>query len=87
LFLGFGYQVNVCFNFRSWQMQAGMQVSLAILFRVSLFNHCMNEKALSQIMNMGRTSSVQSLWSGGNCQVSPWFQAWLPFYYFKFAYL
>jgi len=81
LFLGFGYQGNARFNFRSRQTQAGMQVSLAILFRVSLFNRFINEKALLQITNLGRTSSVQSLSSGGNCRVSPWSRAWLPFNY------
>jgi len=52
LFLGFGYKVNVPFDFRSQQTQAGMQASSAILFRVSLFNRVIIEKALSQITNM-----------------------------------
>jgi len=52
LFLVIGYEVNICFNFCSQQTQAGMQVSSAILFRVSLFNHLLIEKALSQITNM-----------------------------------
>jgi len=70
LFLGFGYKVNVPFNFRSRQTQAGMQVSSAILFRVSLFHRVIIEKALSQIANLGSTSSVQSLLSGSNFQVA-----------------
>jgi len=40
-FIGFGYEVNVRFNFRSQQTHAGMQVLSAILFRVafqSLYN-------------------------------------------------
>jgi len=53
LFLGFGYKVNVRFNFRSRQTQAGMHVSSAILFRVSLFNRFIIEQALSHITNMG----------------------------------
>jgi len=59
-FLGFGLKVNVHFNFRSRQMQTGMQVSSAILFRVSLFNRFAMEKALglSQVANMGSTFSV-----------------------------
>jgi len=52
LFLGFGYKVNVRFYFRSQQTQAGMQVSSAILFRVTLFNPVIIEKAFSQITNM-----------------------------------
>jgi len=37
LFLVFGYKVDVRFNFRSRQTQAGMQVVSAILF-VSVFS-------------------------------------------------
>jgi len=44
-----------------------MQVSSAILFRVSLYNRFITEKALSHITNMGSTSSAKSLLSGGNC--------------------
>jgi len=55
-----------------------MQVSSAILFYVSLFNRVIIEKALSQITNMGSTSSVQSLLSGSKFPVAPWLQAWLP---------
>jgi len=44
-----------------------MQVSSAILFRVSLFNRFIIEKALSHITNMGSTSSAKSLLSMGNC--------------------
>jgi len=71
LFLGFGYKVNVPFNFRSRQTQAGMQVSSAILFRVSLFNRIIVEKVLPQITNMWSTSSVQNLLSGSNFLVAP----------------
>jgi len=63
-FFGFGYEVNVHFNFRNRQKQVGMQVSSAILFRVSLFNRVILEKAFLQITNMGSTSSVQSLKRG-----------------------
>jgi len=42
-----------------------MQASSVILFPVSLFIHFIIEKALLQITNMGSTSSVQSLLSGG----------------------
>ena len=64
LFLGFGYKVNVRFNFRSRQTQAGMQVSSAILFRVPLFNRVIIEKALSQITNMKHIFSAKSLKRG-----------------------
>jgi len=64
LFLGFAYKVNVRFNFRSRQVQASMQVSSAILFRVSLFNHVIIEKALWQIMNMEHIFSAKSLKQG-----------------------
>ena len=59
MFLGFGYKVNVRFNFRSRQTQAGLQVSSAILFRVSLFNRFIIEKALSQITNMEHIFSAK----------------------------
>jgi len=67
----FGYKVNVPFNFHSRQTQVDMQVSSAILFHVSLFNHVIIEKALWQITNKGSTSSVQSLLSGSNSPVAP----------------
>jgi len=62
-FLGFAYKVSVRVNFRRRQTQAGMQVSPATVFRVSLFNHGIIEKALWQITNMEQwtTSSAQSL--------------------------
>jgi len=60
LFLGFGYKVNVRFNFRSRKTQAGMQVSSAILFRVPLFNRFIIEKVLSQITNMEYIFSAKS---------------------------
>jgi len=51
---------------------------------VSLFNRFLIEKALSQNTNMGNTSSMQSLISGGNCPIAPrWLRAWLPFIFFK----
>jgi len=50
--LGFGNKVNVRFNFRHWQMQAGMQVSSATLF-VSLSNRVIIEKALSNLRTWG----------------------------------
>jgi len=49
LFLGFGYKVDVRCNFRSQQTQADMQVSSAILIRVSHFNRFIIEKALFHI--------------------------------------
>jgi len=53
---------------------------------VSLFNHFIIEKALSQNTNMGSTSSMQSLLSGGNFPVAPrWLRAWSPFNFFKIA--
>jgi len=61
LFLGVGYRANVRFNFRSRHTQAGMQVSSAILFRVSLFNRHIIEKAPSQITNMEHIFSAKSL--------------------------
>jgi len=70
-FLGCDYKVNVRFNFGSRQTQAGMQVSSAILFCVSLFNRFTIEISLSQLTNMGSTFSVHSLLSGDNCPVVP----------------
>jgi len=61
LFLGFGYKVNVRFNFRSQKTQAGIQVSSAVLFRVSLFNRFIIEKGLSQITNSEHIFSIKSL--------------------------
>ena len=69
-FLGFGYKVNVRFNFCSQQAQGGMLVSSAIPF-VSLFIHVIIEKALSLRTNMGSTFSVQSFINAGNCPVGP----------------
>jgi len=60
----FGYKVNVRFNFCSWQTQAGTQVTSTILFRVSLFNQIIIEKALSQITNMEPIFSAKSLKRG-----------------------
>jgi len=73
LFLGFGYKVNVRFNFRSRQTQAGMQVSSAIKFRMPMFNRVIIQKALSQITNMQHIFSAKSL-KRGNCPVAPWFE-------------
>jgi len=61
LFLGFGYKVSVRFNFRSRQTQAGMQVSSAIPFHVTLSNPVIIEKAFSQITNMQHIFSEKSL--------------------------
>jgi len=61
LFLGFGYKINVRFSFRSRRSQSGMQVSSAILFRVSLYNRLIIEKTLSQITNMEHIFSAKSL--------------------------
>jgi len=83
LFLRFGYKVNVRFNFHSQQTQAGMQVSPAILFNVSLFNRIIIEKALLQIMNMEHIFSAKSLTQGQFLCCPPWLQAWSPFNYFK----
>jgi len=81
LFIGFGYKDNVQrgpntvrvvqtqFDPFTRQTQAGMQVASAILFRVSLFNRVIIEKALSQITNM--EASVQSLLSGSKFPVAP----------------
>jgi len=70
LFLGFGYKVNVCFNFCSQQMQAGMQVSSAIPFHVLLFSRVVIEKALSQIVNMEHIFSAKSIKPGQFCMFS-----------------
>jgi len=71
LFLGFGYEVDVRCNFRSQQTHAGMQVSSAILFRVSLFNRFIIEKALFHVTNMESTSSAKSLLSGAIARLPP----------------
>ena len=47
-----------------------MQVSSAILFRVSLFNRFVIEKPLSQITNMEHIFSAKSR-NHGNCPVRP----------------
>jgi len=60
LFLVFGYKVNVRFNFRSRQTQAGMQISSGILF-VSLFSCVIIEKAVSKITNTEHIFSAKSL--------------------------
>jgi len=70
LFLGFGYKVNVRFNFRSWQTQADMKVSSTILFHVSLFNRAIVEKELLQITNMEHIFSAKPV-KRGNCPVAP----------------
>ena len=57
LFLGFGYKVNVRFNFRSRQTQVGMQVSSGVLFRVPLSIALYLRKHYT---NMGSTPSVQT---------------------------
>jgi len=62
-----------------------MQVSSAILIRVSLFNRFIIEKALFHISNMGSTSSAKILLSGAIARLPPWLWAWLPFNYFKNA--
>jgi len=72
MFLGFGYKVDVRCKFHSQRTQAGMQVSSAILIRVSLFNRFMFEKALFHISNMGSTSSAKSLLSGAIARLPPW---------------
>jgi len=71
LLLGFDYKVDVRCNFPIQQTQAGMQVSSAILFRVSLFNRFINEKALSHLTNMRSTSSAKSLLSGAIARLPP----------------
>jgi len=63
LFLVFAYKVDVRFNFRSRQTQAGMQVSSAILF-VSLYSCVIIEKALSKITNTEHIFSAKSLKRG-----------------------
>jgi len=60
LFLVFGDKVNVHFNFRSHQTQAGMQVSSAILL-VSLFSYVIIEQALSKITNTEHIFNAKSL--------------------------
>jgi len=79
-----GYKVNVRFNFRSRQTQVVTQISSAILFRVSLFNHVIIEKVLSQITNLQHVFSAKSLKRGQlpACPL-PWLRAWLHFNYFK----
>jgi len=57
--------------FHSQQTLAGMQVSSAILFRVSPFNRFIIEKALLHIVNMESTSPVKSPLSKGNCPFPP----------------
>jgi len=69
-FIDFVYEVNVRFNFRSQQTHTGMNVLSAIPFRVA-FQSLLIEKAISQNTNMGSTSSMQSLLSGGNFPVAP----------------
>jgi len=64
LFLDFGYKVDVRFNFRSQQTQAGMQVSSVILFRLSLFNRFIIQRALSQITNIEHIFSAKSIKRG-----------------------
>jgi len=81
LFLGCGYKVNVHFDFRSRQTQAGMQVSSAILFPVQLLNRVTIEKAF--YANYEHVAHpVQSLLSrGAIVRLSTpwlWVQAWLP---------
>jgi len=71
LFLGFRCKVNVRFNFRSRQTQAGMQVLSAILLRVSLFNHVIIEKAIWQITNMEHIFSAKSFKRGAISRLSP----------------
>jgi len=83
LFLGFGYKVNVHFSFRSRRMQAGMQVSSAILCRMLLFNRLIIEKPLLQITNMQHIFSAKSLKRGLLPSWPPWLRACLPFNYFK----
>jgi len=60
------------------------QVSSVILFRVSLFNRVIIDKALSQITNMGGTYSVQNLFPE-QLPVALWLRARLPFDCFKIA--
>ena len=64
MFLVVGHKVNIRFNCCSQQTQAGMLVSSTILFRVSLFNRVLIEKALSQIMNIEHIFSAKSLKRG-----------------------
>jgi len=69
-------------------MQAGRQVSSAILFRVLLFNRIIIEKALSQITNMEHIFSAKSLKQGLKRAIAwlpPRLRAWLPFNYFEIA--
>jgi len=75
LFLGFGYKVNVHFNFRSQQTQAGMQVSSVIVFLVLPFNRFIIEKALSQITNMEHIFSANSVKRGQLPGCPSWLQA------------
>ena len=81
MFLVFGCNVNVCFNFHSRQMQAGMQVLSAILF-VLLFSCVIIEKAFSKITNMEIIFSAVSK-AGTIAQFPPWLRVQLPFNYFK----
>jgi len=85
LFLGFGYKVNVHFNFRSKQTQAGMQVLPVILFRVSLFHRFIIQKALSQITNIEHIFSAKSVKQRQLPGCPSWLWAWSPFNYFKIA--
>jgi len=62
-----------------------MQLSSAILIRVSLFNRFITEKALFHISNMGSISSAKILLSGAIARLPPWLWAWLLFNYFKIA--
>jgi len=64
LFLGFGYEVNVPFNFRSQKTQTGMQVSSAILFHLLLFHRFIFEKALSKMTNIEHIFSARSVKRG-----------------------
>jgi len=86
-FIGFGYEVNVRFNFRSQQTHAGMQVLSAILFRVafqSLYNwespfakyehgeHIFNAKSLKRGQFPGCPTLVAGL------VTLQFFQNWFP---------
>jgi len=62
-FLVFGYKVNVRFNFRGRQTQAGVQVLSAILF-VSVFSGVITEKTLSKITNTEHIFSAKTLKQG-----------------------
>jgi len=83
--IGFGYEVNVRFNFRSQQTHAGMQVLSAILFRVAFKSLYNCEGPFAKYEHGEVFFNAKSLKRGQFPGCPRWLRAWLPFNFFKCA--